>query len=308
MGGTSLVTGGAGFIGSHLARALLARGEAVRVLDDFSSGRESNLREIRQDIELIRADLRDEKSVRQAVKGCRWVFHQAAMPSVPRSVAEPRLTHEVNVTGSLNLLLAARDLEVEAIVVASSSSVYGDSPSLPKHEEMPLRPLSPYAQQKLFLESLTQVYANCYGLRAIALRYFNVFGPRQDPLSPYAAVIPKFISALRRGEAPVIYGDGEQTRDFTFVENVVRANLLAAERGAPGLVCNIAGGQSVTISDLARRLAALLNVDIAPRLEPARMGDIKHSLASVERAERELGFISEVGLDEGLARTITAME
>lgn len=308
MGGTSLVTGGAGFIGSHLARALLARGESVRVLDDFSSGRESNLQGILGDIELIRADIRDDESVRRAVRGCRWVFHQAAMPSVPRSVAEPRLTHEVNVTGSLNLLLAARDLEVEAIVVASSSSVYGDSPSLPKHEDMPLKPLSPYAQQKLFLESLTQVYANCYGLRAIALRYFNVFGPRQDPLSPYAAVIPKFISALRRREAPVIYGDGEQTRDFTYVENVVSANLLAAERGSPGLVCNIAGGQSVTVKDLALRLAALLKIDIPPRFEPARVGDIKHSHASIARAEHELGFDCRIGLDEGLARTIAASE
>jgi nucleoside-diphosphate-sugar epimerase len=300
-----LVTGGAGFIGSHLVARLVELGEPVRVLDNFSGGKRANLDGLLSKIELIDGDLRDEASVRAAVRDVHIVFHQAALPSVPRSIADPRTVFDVNVTGTLNLLLAARDAGCRRLIFASSSSVYGDTTGLPKIETMTPSPISPYAVSKLTGEHLCAAFTRAYGLESVSLRYFNVFGPRQDPDSPYAAVIPRLLTALRTGAEPVIFDDGEQSRDFTYVDNVVDANLRAAAAdGAVGRVFNIASGRSVTVNTALRLLARLLGVEPRARHEPPRPGDIRDSLADIAAARKVLGFEVDVAFEEGLKRTV----
>lgn len=302
---TFLVTGGAGFIGSHITRRLVSEGNTVRVLDDFSSGKESNLESIREDVELIRGDIRDADLVAKAVKGVDIIFHEAALGSVPRSVADPRITHEVNITGTLNVFLAARDAGVKRVVYASSSSVYGETLELPKRESMTPQPLSPYALSKLVGEHYASVFKHVYDFEIVSLRYFNIFGPRQDPESQYAAVIPRFITALLNGARPVVYGDGLQSRDFTYVDNVVEANLLAAEAaGAAGQAFNVACGGRYTLLDLLARLKEILGSDIEPIHEAPRAGDVRDSQASVEAAERALSYHVSVDFEEGLRRTV----
>jgi len=300
-----LVTGGAGFIGSHLVEALLKSGQAVRVLDDFSTGSRQNLAPFVRDIKLIEGDIRDPDTVLRAVRGVDVVFHEAAVPSVPRSVQEPRFTHDVNVNGTLNLLLAAKDNKVSRFVYASSSSAYGDTPTLPKTEDMSPAPQSPYAVQKLMGEYYARVFYLVYGLPTVALRYFNVFGPRQDPSSEYSAVIPRFITRLMEKKPPLIYGDGSQTRDFTYIENVVSANLLAVESDpCVGHVMNISTGQSVDLIGLAAAVGSVMGIGIDPVYEPTRDGDIKHSFGDIAKAKKLMGYTVIVGLEEGLSRTI----
>jgi nucleoside-diphosphate-sugar epimerase len=306
---TYLVTGGAGFIGSHIVDELVRRGEQVRVLDNFSTGKRENLSSSishqQSALEVIEGDIRDLDTVRRATCGVDYVLHQAALPSVPRSVADPMTTNEVNVTGTLNVLMAAREANVKRIVYASSSSVYGNSPTLPKREDMSTNPLSPYAVSKLAGENYCRAFHQVYGLPTLALRYFNVFGPRQDPTSQYSAVIPKFIAALLRGEPPTIYGDGTQSRDFTYVANVVQANLLACERDeALGQVMNVACGERHTLLDLHSELAALVGRDLAPTFDRPRAGDVKHSLAAIDLASERLGYKPCVGWREGLRETL----
>jgi nucleoside-diphosphate-sugar epimerase len=302
---TYLVTGGAGFIGSHLVEALLHRGAGVRVLDSLATGRVSNLAPFRADIELVEADIRDRDAVSAAVQGCDVVLHLAALPSVQRSIENPLLSNDINVNGTLNLLTAARAAGVQRIVFASSSSVYGDTPTLPKVETMALAPLSPYAVSKLAGERYCLVWAEVYGLPAIALRYFNVFGPRQDPASDYAAVIPRFATAMLAGRAPTIYGDGEQSRDFTYVQNVVEANLLAAS--APTHISgafNIAAGARISLLELVARINQLIGSDIQPIHAAAKPGDVRHSQAGIEAIGAALGWEPTVSFDEGLRRTV----
>lgn len=300
-----LVTGGAGFIGSHLVDAVLRQGDRVRVLDNFSTGRRENLAHVMSEIELIEGDIRDAAAVRAATAGVDYVLHQAALPSVQRSVQDPLTTNEVNVTGTLTVLQAAREADVKRVVVASSSSVYGDSSTLPKHEAMPTAPKSPYATSKLAAERYALSFCTVYGLPTVALRYFNVFGPRQDPTSQYSAVIPKFITAMLKGEPPTIYGDGTQSRDFTYVANVVSANLLACEREeAIGQALNIACGERYTLLELHAELQRILGVEIAPVFAEARKGDVKHSLAAIELAREKLGYQPTVTWCEGLSNTI----
>ncbi len=299
-----LVTGGAGFIGSHIVEALVERNESVVVLDNLSTGKAENLADWRSRLTFIEGDLRDMDMVRKACRGADYVLHQGALPSVPRSIADPVASNEVNVTGTLNVLVAAREAGVRRVVYAGSSSAYGDTPTLPKRESMPANPLSPYAITKYTGELYCQVFPRLYGLETVVLRYFNVFGPRQDPASQYAAVIPKFITALQRGEAPAIYGDGEQSRDFTYVGNVVAANLLACTApGAVGQVINIACGARITLNKLVEILRGILGADCVPQYAPARPGDVKHSLADTTRATELLGYTVSVPLEEGLART-----
>jgi UDP-glucose 4-epimerase len=303
--GSALVTGGAGFIGSHLVDRLVREGWRVRVLDDFSSGREENLAASRGGFELLRGDLCDEPLAARAVAGVDVVFHHAAVPSVPRSVAEPVRTNRVNVTGTLGLLEAARSAGVRRFVFAASSSAYGNTEKLPKAEDMPPTPESPYALQKLAGEQYCRLYTHLYGFETVALRYFNVFGPRQDPRSEYAAVVPRFISACLAGESPVIYGDGEQTRDFTFVADAVEANLLAASsEKAVGSVMNVAGGRRISLNELLRAIQGIAGTREIARHEPARVGDVRHSLASLARAEALLGYRPRTTLQGGLAATI----
>ncbi len=300
-----LVTGGAGFIGSHIVSELRGRGDSVRVLDNFSTGRRENLAEVEGRVEILEADLRDLDAVRRAVSGVAWVFHQAAMPSVVRSVEDPLTTNAVNVQGTLHVLVAARDAGARRVVYAASSSAYGDTPTLPKVETMPASPLSPYALQKYAGEQYCAMFTRLYGLETVALRYFNVFGPRQDPTSYYSAVIPKFITALCHGERPTVFGDGEQSRDFTYIDNVVEANLLAAESSkAPAEVFNVACGERITLNDLLERLRSILGVQIKADYGPPRPGDVRHSLADIAKAERLLGYRPSVGTNEGLRRTV----
>jgi UDP-glucose 4-epimerase len=309
MSGVAFVTGGAGFIGSHLVDRLLSEGWQVRLLDDFSSGRESNVAHLNGKVELLRGDLRDRSLIEKALVGVDVVFHQAAVPSVPRSVAEPERTHDVNVNGTLGLLEAARSAGVRRLVFASSSSAYGDTPELPKVETMPPCPLSPYALQKYTSERYCQLYHRLYGLETVALRYYNVYGPRQNPESEYAAVIPRFASACLASQAPVVFGDGEQTRDFTFVGDAVSANLLAAEApGAPGEVINVAGGRRVSLNQLLAEIREITGAKILPRHEAARPGDVRDSLASLERARELLGYEPQVELRTGLATTVEHLE
>ena len=300
-----LVTGAAGFIGSNIVEQLLARGETVRALDDFSTGRRANLAAFLDRLELFEGSLNDLSVVEQAVQGVDFVLHQAALPSVPRSVVDPLSAHEANATGTLRLLIAARDAGVKRIVFASSSAVYGNSPELPKHEGMPTRPLSPYAVNKLAGEEYCKVFTGVYGLETVALRYFNVFGPRQDPKSQYAAVIPAFISAALNRKRPTVHGDGLQTRDFTYVQNVVAANLLACDAPeAVGESINIACGERVSLLDLLAQIGRITGNEVVPEFEPARPGDVKHSLADIGKAERLLGYRTVVSFAEGLERTI----
>lgn len=300
-----LVTGGAGFIGSHIAEALVKRGDRVRVLDSLITGRRENLSPIADRIEFIEGDIRDYATTLRAAEGARVIFHQAAVPSVPRSVAEPALNHDINVNGTFNILMAAREAGVRRVVYAASSSAYGDTETLPKHEETSPSPLSPYAAAKLFGEYYCQVFARVYNLETVSLRYFNVFGPRQDPSSPYSGVISKFITTLLDGETPVIYGDGEQSRDFTYIDNVVDANLRAAESGeAVGQVINLGIGERVTINQLLAELQKIIGSNLSARYEETRAGDIRHSLAAISRAKDLIGYRPLIGLAEGLRRTV----
>jgi UDP-glucose 4-epimerase len=303
-----LVTGGAGFIGSHLAEALARRGEKVRVLDNFSSGRRENLATIAGQVELIQADVCDAAAVSRAVSGCDVVFHQAALASVPRSVEDPLATHAACATGTLVVLDQARRAGVRRVVYAASSSAYGNQPSAiggrKRESDLPSA-LSPYAAAKLAGESYCEAFWHSYGLETVALRYFNVFGPRQDPSGPYAAVIPLFIKAILAGQRPTIFGDGQQTRDFTYVENVVQANLLAAEaKNAGGQVFNVGNGVAISLLDLLRELNAILGTSVQPVFRPARAGDVRDSLADVSHAQQLLGYRPAVDLPEGLRRTV----
>jgi UDP-glucose 4-epimerase len=300
-----LVTGGAGFIGSHIVEALLEQGATVRVLDNFSTGQRENLTPFLDHIELFEGDLRYPEAIKWAVDGVTYVFHQAALASVPRSVADPLITHACNVTGTLNLLLACRDAGVRRLVYASSSSVYGDSAELPKRETMLQEPRSPYAVSKLAGEQYCQAFQQVYDFETVCLRYFNVFGPRQDPESPYAAVIPKFITCMLRGEAPIIYGDGLQSRDFTYVADIVQANILVATvPQAAGQIFNIACGQRYTLIDLVDALNGILDTDIRPSHSDPRPGDVRHSQADIGAAQTYLNYEPEVGFREGLERTV----
>lgn len=304
--GTVVVTGGAGFIGSHIASALSTSGARVRVLDDLSTGHRENIEEIGGDIDFIEGSVADEKVLKKALDGAELVFHEAAIPSVPRSVAEPIQTHIASVDGTFSLLLAARDQKVRRVVYAASSSAYGDQPTLPKVEQMAPDPLSPYAVAKLVGEYYCQVFTRVYGLETVSLRYFNVFGPRQDPGSQYSGVVSRFISCLLGNERPVIYGDGEQSRDFTYIENVVTANLNAASStGAVGKVINVANGARITLNELLAELKDLTGKhDVtAEYLEP-RVGDVRHSLADITMARELLNYESKVDLREGLQRTL----
>jgi UDP-glucose 4-epimerase len=304
---TVLVTGGGGFIGSHLAAALLEHGHRVRVLDNFATGRRSNVLTLGDEVELIEGDIQSYERASNAVDGCEVVFHEAALPSVPRSVQDPLTSNATNVIGTLNVLLAARDHGVRRVVCASSSSLYGPgSGTAAKREDQPTVPISPYATAKLAGEGYARSFHAVYGLETVALRYFNVFGPRQDPTSQYAAVIPNFISALVAGERPVIFGDGEQSRDFTYIANVVEANLLAMDAGSAvaGQVYNVACGERVSLNRLVDELRDLLGSDVEPVYAAPRAGDIRHSLADLTKARAELGYEPSVLLREGLERTI----
>jgi UDP-glucose 4-epimerase len=300
-----LVTGGGGFIGSALVRALVERGELVRVLDDFSTGKRENLRELEGRIELHEGSILEERALDRSLAGTEVVFHQAAIPSVPRSIARPRESHDVNATGTLLVLEAARRHGVRRVVYAGSSSAYGETPVLPKVETMPAAPLSPYAASKLAGELYCRVYAHAFGVETVVLRYFNVFGPRQDPKSEYAAVIPRFVTTALDGGTPVVYGDGQQSRDFCYVENAVEANLKAAEApGVSGEVFNVACGSATDLNAVLRLLAELVGRPLAARYEPARPGDIKHSLADIAAARARLGYTADVSFLEGLRRTV----
>lgn len=300
-----LVTGGAGFIGSHLAEELVRRGYRVRVLDNFLTGRRENLERFRDKIELLEGDIRNFDICQCAVKGMDFVLHQAALPSVQSSIQDPFLTNAINAGGTLNVLWAAARAKVKRLVFASSTSVYGDDPHLPKKEDTVGNPLSPYALSKWIGEKYCQIFARIYDLPTVCLRYFNVFGPRQDPLSQYAAVIPLFITKILNGEPPVIYGDGEQTRDFVYVSNVVEANILAAEaKNGPGEVFNIACAESTTINALVQQINAALETHIKAVYRDARLGDIRDSLADLSKARQMLKYQPLDDFSEGLKKTI----
>ncbi len=306
LSGIALVTGGAGFIGSHIAAALVAKGARVRVIDDLSTGYRENISEIGGDVDFVHASLADEGALRKALEDVELVFHEAAIPSVPRSVENPRQTHIASVDSTFSLLNASREMKVRRIVYAASSSAYGDQPTLPKVEDMLPDPLSPYAVAKLVGEYYCQVFTRVYGLETVSLRYFNVFGPRQDPSSQYSGVISRFIAALLSGERPVIYGDGEQSRDFTYIANVVEANLRAAEttKGI-GAVINVANGERITLNELLKEVQQLTGKsDVSVDFRPPRPGDVLHSLADITRARKFLDFEPRVGLREGLQSTI----
>lgn len=303
-----LVTGGAGFIGSNLVEELLHKGAKVRVLDNFSTGKRENLTPLKNDIEIVEGDIRSYHLVQKATQNIEVVLHQAALPSVPRSIGDPITSDEVNVAGTLNVLEAAREAGVWKVVYASSSSVYGDNPQLPKNENMTPNPLSPYAVSKLAAENYCRVFSRIYGLKTIALRYFNVFGPRQDPNSQYSAVIPKFIQLVQNGERPIIYGDGEQSRDFTYVANVVEANLLAAISNCDGgQAMNCACGEQTSLNELVGKISALSGKDIEPIYREPRQGDIKHSLADISLAESMLRYKPRLPFEQGIQLTMDKM-
>jgi nucleoside-diphosphate-sugar epimerase len=301
-----LVTGGAGFIGSHIVEELVNLGENVRVLVNFSTGRRENILPFLDKIELMEGDIRSYHIVRQAVEGIDFVLHQAALPSVPRSIKDPITTNEVNVVGTLHILDAAKCAGVKRVIYASSSSIYGNSEELPKREDMPSNPLSPYANSKLAGENYCKIFTSIYGLETVCLRYFNVFGPRQDPNSQYSAVIPRFIQLIKEGKRPIIYGDGAASRDFTYVSNVVNANLLACTaKDAVGEVYNIACNEQITINCLIRKLNDIFGSNIKPIYATPRPGDVKHSYASIEKARRILGYNGIVSFDDGINRLVT---
>ncbi|MBN1976914.1 MAG: SDR family oxidoreductase [Anaerolineae bacterium] len=305
-----LVTGGAGFIGSHIVQALVERGECVRVLDNFSTGRRENLATAVSTsssglLEVIEGDIRDLDTVRRAMDGVKYVLHQAAIVSVQQSMADPSETHAVNATGTLNVLWAAQEARVKRVVFASSCAIYGDNDDLPLAETALPRPLSPYAASKLAGETYCQVFSSAYDLPTVCLRYFNVYGPRQDPNGDYAAVIPKFVARMKAGQAPVIYGDGKQTRDFVYVGEIVRANLKACEHGAAsGRVFNVASGLRTSLLELVGTLNELLGTQFTPKLEPARKGDILHSAGDGGRMAELLGYRVETSLVEGLKQLL----
>jgi UDP-glucose 4-epimerase len=303
-----LVTGGAGFIGSNLVRALLERGDTVRVLDNFSTGNRANLSGLEDELEVVEGELRSYERVHNAVRGVELVFHQGALPSVPRSVQDPLTTSAVTIEGTLNVLLAARDENVQRVVYASSSSVYGNSGTLPRTESQQPDPISPYAVAKLAAERYCVSFHRVYGLETVALRYFNVFGPWQDPNSQYAAVVPRFLAAIAEGQPVRIHGDGTQSRDFTYVANVVAANLLAGEReGADGSVLNVATGRQASVNELADAIGAVLGKPVEKEYLPVRTGDVRDSWADVGEAKRVLGYETAVGLEDGLRLTADAL-
>lgn len=300
-----LVTGGAGFIGSHLTTALVKRGEAVRVLDNFATGKRENLDPIIKQIELVEGDLRNPDDCLRACSGIDIIFHEGAVPSVPKSVQDPVTSHQANIDGTFNLLEAARISKCRRIVFAASSSAYGDAVALPKREDQLPVPLSPYGVQKLAGEMYLKAYYECFGLETISLRYFNVFGPRQDPKSQYAAAIPAFVTSILADRSPIVYGDGEQTRDFTYIDNVVHANLMASE--APkicGQCVNIACGDRISINRIIARINECLGKNVPIRYEPTRAGDVKHSLADISLAKQIIGYEPQISFDEGLKRSI----
>jgi UDP-glucose 4-epimerase len=302
-----LVTGVAGFIGSAIARALVYRGDKLRGLDDFSTGKWDNLVGLKGDLDLREASLLDQAELAAACEGIDCIFHEAALPSVPKSVADPQHTNAVNVDGTLNLLIAARDAGVKRVIYAASSSAYGDREVLPKREDMIPHPISPYAVQKLTGEHYMNVFSSVYGLETVSLRYFNIFGPRQDANSQYSAVLAKFITQMLQGRAPTIFGDGEQSRDFTFVENAVKANLLAAEAPVSevsGKIFNIATGQRYSLNRTYQILQGIIGFAEPPVYAPARAGDVKHSLADISLAQRHLGYSADESFEAGLARTV----
>ena len=302
-----LISGIAGFIGSSLARALLARGDQVRGVDNLSTGKRENLAGILDQVDFLEADIIDLDAMHKACAGVDFVLHQAAVPSVPKSVLDPLGSNRANVDGTVNLLVAARDAKVKRVVYAASSSAYGDTPTLPKHEEMRPDPISPYAVAKLAGEQYMISFYRCYGLETVCLRYFNVFGPRQDPSSPYSGVLAKFITLMLRGEQPSIYGDGEQSRDFTYIDNAVEGNLLACSAPASqaaGQVFNVATGRRVTLNETFQLLQGLISFSGTPIYGPERGGDIKHSLADISKAEARLGYKPKVNFEEGLRRTV----
>jgi len=304
---TYLITGIAGFIGSSLARAVLAQGDKVRGIDNLSTGKAENIAEILGRIDFREADLLDMQAVQSACTGADYVLHQAAIPSVPKSVLDPLGSNRANVDATVNLLVAARDAKVKRVVYAASSSVYGDTPTLPKHEDMPPNPISPYAVAKLAGEYYMTSFYCCYGLETVCLRYFNIFGPRQDPSSPYSGVLAKFITQMLKGEQPTIFGDGTQSRDFTYVDNAVEANLLACKAPAKhvaGGVFNIATGQRADLNQTFRLLKTLIGYPGEVKYAPERAGDVKHSLADISRAEKFLGYQPKVAFEDGLSRTI----
>src|SRR5437660_718879 len=302
-----LITGIGGFIGSSIARALLSRGEAVRGLDNFSTGKKNNLAEIAARIEVHEADITDLDAMHRACKGVDFVLHQAAIPSVPKSVLDPLGSNEANVDGTVNVLVAARDAKVKRVVYAASSSAYGDTPTLPKHEGMKPDPISPYAVAKLASEHYMVSFFRCYGLETVCLRYFNIFGPRQDPSSPYSGVLAKFITQMLKGQQPTIFGDGTQSRDFTYVDNAVEANLLACKAPAnqvAGGVFNIASGHRADLNQTFRLLKTLIGYPGNVEYAPERAGDVRHSLADISRAEKYLGYKPKIEFEDGLSRTI----
>ncbi len=302
---TLLITGGAGFIGSHLARRFLSDGYHVRVLDNLSSGKRANLAGVLDDVELIEGDIRDPDTCLRAAQGAQAIFHQAARPSVPLSIAQPELSHTANIDGTFNVLMAARDAGVQRVIFAASSSAYGDADEPVKHEGLPPRPKSPYALQKLTGEYYMQLFAESYGLETLSLRYFNVFGPRQDPKSQYAAAIPAFATHLLRGEAPTVYGDGTQTRDFTYIDNVVHGNALALTApNAQGQVINVACGESISVNDVIQLLNEVLGTAIQPVYAPTRPGDVMHSLADISRARQLLGYEVLIPFRAGLEQAV----
>jgi UDP-glucose 4-epimerase len=302
-----LVTGGGGFIGSNLVRGLLDRGDTVRILDNFATGNRANLAGLEDDVEVVEGELRSYERVHNAVRGVEVVFHQGALPSVPRSVQDPLTTSAVTIEGTLNVLLAARDENVHRVVYASSSSVYGNGGTLPRTESQQPDPISPYAVAKLAAELYCVSFHRVYGIETVALRYFNVFGPRQDPKSQYAAVVPRFIDAIHRGQAVPIHGDGTQSRDFTYVANVIEANLLASERdGAGGTVLNIATGRQASVNELADAIGAVLGKPVEKEFLPVRTGDVRDSWADIAAAERVLGYETTISLEDGLRLTAEA--
>ncbi|UCC66693.1 MAG: SDR family oxidoreductase [Deltaproteobacteria bacterium] len=304
-----LVTGGAGFIGSHIVEELVKRGERVRVIDNLSTGKREKIQHLMNAIDFMEGDLRDLNAAMKAVEGVDFVLHQAAIPSVPRSIKDPKEITEHNVNGTLHLLIAARSSDVERVVYASSSSVYGDSPILPKAEDFLPSPLSPYAASKLAGEYYCQVFHQVYGLETVCLRYFNVFGPRQDPLSPYAAVIPKFVSLALEKRPLVVYGDGEQTRDFSFVANIVQTNLLACEaKGVAGETMNVGCGDRISINQLAEELKKIIDPNLIVEYTSPRPGDVEHSQASIEKASKLLGYEPAISFAEGLRQTVEWFE
>ena len=317
-----LVTGGAGFIGSNIVEELLRRNQKVRILDNFSTGKRENITRVKEileseninnleKLEVVEGDIRSYHIVREAIEGVDFILHQAALPSVPRSVKDPLTSNEVNVVGTLNILNAAKEIKVKRIVYASSSSVYGDLEVLPKTEDMLPKPLSPYAVSKLAAEKYCQVFTNLYGLETIVLRYFNVFGPRQDPNSQYSAVIPKFIKMIKEGTSPTVFGDGEQSRDFTYVSNVVDANLLACKKNTEelsGEVFNAAFGKRITINELLNSINDILKTNIQPNYTDPRPGDVKHSLSNIGKIRQLLDYEPEVDFFEGLKRVINSMQ